>query len=112
MSPVWTLTEPRPEGAVADDFFTVPSVSGVRRFKIYLLPPSRTPGEDGAGSPLLYEIHTRDWLLRFSTERTIIRLDELPDDELDRLAELGFDWLWLLGVWQTGLEGAASRASS
>ncbi len=57
-------------------------------------------------SPVLYEIHTRDWLLRFSSRPGIIRLDELPDEELDRLAELGFNWLWLLGVWQTGQAGA------
>ena len=68
--------------------------------------PSQISGAYGAGSPLLYEIQTRDWLLRFSKDGAIIRLDELPDAELDRLAELGFDWLWLLGVWQTGAEGA------
>ncbi len=36
----------------------------------------------------------------------MLPLDELPDRELDRLAELGFNWLWLLGVWQTGSSGA------
>jgi len=29
----------------------------------------------------------------------------LPDAELDYLAEIGFDILWLLGVWQTGMAG-------
>src|SRR5947199_235961 len=29
--------------------------------------------------------------------------------ELDRIAAMGFDWVWLLGVWQTG---PASRAVS
>ena len=29
-------------------------------------------------------------------------LDDIPDAELDRLAELGFDWVWFLSVWQTG----------
>jgi hypothetical protein len=29
-------------------------------------------------------------------------LDDIPDPELDRLAELGFDWIWFLSVWQTG----------
>ena len=32
-------------------------------------------------------------------------LDDIPDAELDRLAELGFDWVWFLSVWQTGLAG-------
>jgi hypothetical protein len=29
-------------------------------------------------------------------------LDDVPDTELDRLAEKGFDWVWFLSVWQTG----------
>ena len=29
-------------------------------------------------------------------------LDDLPDAELDRWAAMGFDWIWLLSVWQTG----------
>ena len=32
-------------------------------------------------------------------------LDDVPDAELDRLAELGFDWVWLLSVWLTGPAG-------
>ena len=29
-------------------------------------------------------------------------LDDIPDAELDRIAAMGFDWVWLLSVWQTG----------
>ena len=32
-------------------------------------------------------------------------LDDIPDSELDRLAEMGFDWIWFLSVWQTGTAG-------
>jgi glycosidase len=40
------------------------------------------------------------------------QLDDIPDAELDRLAEMGFDWVWFLSVWQTGLAGQAiSRAN-
>jgi glycosidase len=39
-------------------------------------------------------------------------LDDVPDEELDQLAALGFDWVWLLGVWQTGEAGRlVSRAN-
>jgi hypothetical protein len=31
-----------------------------------------------------------------------ITLSDVPDEELDRLANLGFEWVWLLGVWRTG----------
>ena len=56
--------------------------------------------------PSLYQINTRVWLTRLS--RTLDRpatLDDIPDAELDRLAGMGFDWVWLLSVWQTGLAG-------
>jgi hypothetical protein len=51
----------------------------------------------------LYQINTRVWLTELS--RKLDRpaaLDDVPDAELDRLAQLGFDWLWFLSVWQTG----------
>ena len=32
-------------------------------------------------------------------------LDDIPNADLDRLAEMGFDWVWFLSVWQTGLAG-------
>ena len=41
------------------------------------------------------------------------RLDDIPDAELDRLADTGFDWVWFLSVWQTGLaaRGSITRTS-
>jgi Alpha amylase, catalytic domain len=60
----------------------------------------------GSGSPLLYQVQTRDWLLRYGSDAGSIGFDRVPDSELDRLAEQGFDWLWLTGVWQTGTAGA------
>jgi hypothetical protein len=60
--------------------------------------------------PALYEIHTRPWLRELATDRERpLKLDEVPDVVLDGLAALGFDWIWLMGVWQTG---AASRGVS
>lgn len=53
--------------------------------------------------PSLYQINTRVWLTSLS--KTLGRpgqLDDIPDVELDRLAGKGFDWIWLLSVWQTG----------
>jgi glycosidase len=32
-------------------------------------------------------------------------LDDIPDSELDLLAEKGFDWIWFLSVWTTGDQG-------
>ena len=53
--------------------------------------------------PSLYQINTRVWLTEFS--RRLGRpatLDDIPDAELNRLADMGFDWIWFLSVWQTG----------
>jgi glycosidase len=63
--------------------------------------------------PSLYQINTRVWL----TERAralgrAATLDDIPDAELDRVAAMGFDWVWLLSVWQTGETGQqVSRAN-
>jgi glycosidase len=63
--------------------------------------------------PSLYQINTRVWLTDLSQElgRTAT-LDDIPDVELDRLAKLGFEWVWFLSVWQTGpVAQAISRAN-
>lgn len=56
--------------------------------------------------PALYQIDARDWLWRCSQEYgSPCTLDQIPDADLDRLAGLGFDLVYLLGVWQTGSAG-------
>ncbi len=55
--------------------------------------------------PLLYQINTRVWLTELSQKLgRPATLDDVPDAELDRLAQLGFEWIWFLSVWQTGPE--------
>ena len=59
-------------------------------------------------NPSLYQIDARSWLYRCSQAAGHrLHLDEVPESDLDRLAGHGFDWIWLLGVWQTGPAGAA-----
>ncbi|MGA7782010.1 MAG: alpha-amylase family glycosyl hydrolase [Paraburkholderia sp.] len=62
--------------------------------------------------PMLYQINTRVWLTELSS--TLGRratLDDIPDAELAQIAGRGFDWVWLLSVWQTGPAAQAiSRA--
>ena len=63
--------------------------------------------------PSLYQINTRVWLTSLSeTLGRPAQLDDIPDAELDRLAAMGFDWVWCLSVWQTGTAAQAiSRAN-
>lgn len=54
----------------------------------------------------LYQVYTRVYLN--SLTRTLGRqakLDDIPDSLLETLANQGFNWLYLLGVWETGQEG-------
>jgi hypothetical protein len=50
----------------------------------------------------LYQINTRILLREIGPRAT---LDNIPDAVLDRVAALGFDIVWMLGVWQTGEAG-------
>ncbi len=64
--------------------------------------------------PSLYQINTRVWLTELSRSlgRTAT-LDDIADADLDRLAAMGFDWVWFLSVWQTGRAGQRiSRANA
>src|SRR5262245_56760211 len=64
--------------------------------------------------PSLYQINTRVALheraMKLGRNAT---LDDLPDAMLDEIAAFGFQWVWLLGVWQTGEAGRkVSRADA
>jgi glycosidase len=51
-------------------------------------------------------VNVRVWLTELS--RKLGRratLDDVPDQALDSMADMGFDWVWLLSVWQTGTAG-------
>jgi hypothetical protein len=64
----------------------------------------------GPRYPALFQVNTR---VRISELSAVLgrpaTLDDIPDEELDRLAADGFDLVWFLGVWQTG--EAARRVS-
>ena len=64
--------------------------------------------KDG-GYPTLYQINTRVHLTDLSTSLgRPATLDDIPDAELDRVADIGLRWVWLLSVWQTGSAGQRS----
>ncbi len=54
----------------------------------------------------LYQINTRVRLTELSKQLgRPATLDDIPDPELDRLADTGLEWVWFLSVWQTGPAG-------
>lgn len=53
--------------------------------------------------PSLYQVNVRVWLRELSSVLgRRATLDDVPDKSLDEFAAMGFDWIWLLSVWQTG----------
>lgn len=63
-----------------------------------------------ASQPTLLQVNTRVWLTDLSGSLgRRATLDDIPDADLDRFAEQGIEWVWLLSVWQTG---PAARAIS
>ncbi len=64
------------------------------------------PGDATVHSPALYEIFARVWLFDLSRAKGArVTLADVPDEELDRLAALGFDYVYLMGVWTLGEVG-------
>jgi hypothetical protein len=57
--------------------------------------------------PSLFQINTRVWLERLSRGAgRQVSLADIDDATIEGFATQGFEWIWLLSVWQTG---AASR---
>ncbi|MBM3963705.1 MAG: alpha-amylase [Planctomycetes bacterium] len=55
--------------------------------------------------PLLLQLNTRVWLTaRAHQLGRPATLDDITGEDLQQIAEMGFDWIWLLSVWQTGPE--------
>ncbi|HMK02352.1 MAG TPA: alpha-amylase family glycosyl hydrolase, partial [Reyranella sp.] len=58
--------------------------------------------------PSLCQINTRVWLRRLAQERgRPVTLADIDPATIDGFARQGFDWIWLLSVWQIGPAGRA-----
>lgn len=57
-------------------------------------------------NPLIYEINIWVWLHELSRKLgQPLTLSLVPDEEWDRIASLGFDMVWFMGVWERSPEG-------
>ncbi|MGD8967003.1 MAG: alpha-amylase family glycosyl hydrolase, partial [Anaerolineae bacterium] len=61
-----------------------------------------SPDQDWMPKVVMVAKNTYVWLDQLSKqyERSITRLDQIPDEELDTLARRGFTGLWLIGLWE------------
>jgi hypothetical protein len=58
------------------------------------------------GHPCLYQVNTRVWLHELGQQLgRPATLDDVGATFFEATAGEGFDWVWLLGVWQTGEAG-------
>ncbi|MGH9469138.1 MAG: alpha-amylase family glycosyl hydrolase [Terriglobia bacterium] len=56
--------------------------------------------------PHLYELNTWAWLDDLSARSgRAVRLGSVPDEEWDKLQGVGFDFVWLMGVWRRSAAG-------
>ncbi len=49
----------------------------------------------------IYEINTRVWLKKFNTKEKNATLKDVPLEYWQNLSDKGFDYIWLMGIWQT-----------
>jgi hypothetical protein len=71
-----------------------------------MLMTARSMSSESTHNPTLFEVNTRVTLANLSRQLgRQATLDDYPESELVRLAGQGFDWIWFLGVWQTGPKG-------
>lgn len=58
------------------------------------------------GHPLLYQINTWVWLTDLSKHYgATITLENIPDEELERLESTHIDAVWLMGIWERSPHG-------
>lgn len=61
-----------------------------------------SPDSDWMPKTVMLAKNTYVWLFQLSKiyQREIKHLDQIPDEELDKLARWGFNGLWLIGLWE------------
>jgi len=61
-----------------------------------------SPDSDWMPRTVMIAKNSYVWLYQLSEtyKREIKRLDQIPDEELDKLAQWGFNGLWLIGLWE------------
>jgi glycosidase len=74
----------------------VPSYAGYPEYERY------SPDKEWMPRLVLIAKNAYVWLDQLSKkyQRTISTLDQVPDEELDTLAQRGFTGLWLIGLWE------------
>ncbi|KYQ99996.1 hypothetical protein DLAC_03492 [Tieghemostelium lacteum] len=59
------------------------------------------------GGMMMFEISTRPWLYNLSQQynKNISTIADIPMEEFQKLKDMGFDMIWMMGVWALGEYG-------
>ena len=79
-----------------------PGPALVPSFDLLIDEENFSPDSDWMPRTVMLAKNSYVWLYQLSEEynREIKRLDQIPDEELDKLAQWGFNGLWLIGLWE------------
>ena len=82
--------------------FTGPGPTQVLSFGALTEEENFSPDSDWMPKTVMIAKNTYVWLFQLSEQyqREIKHLDQIPDEELDKLARWGFNGLWLIGLWE------------
>jgi glycosidase len=82
--------------------FTGPGPTQILSFEYAEEEENFSPDSDWMPRTVMIAKNSHVWLYQLSEkyQRNIKRLDQIPDEELDRLAQWGFNGLWLIGLWE------------
>jgi glycosidase len=82
--------------------FAGPGPSHVLSFESLHDEENFSPDSDWMPRTVMIAKNTYVWLYQLSEtyKREIKHLDQIPDEELDKLASWGFNGLWLIGLWE------------
>lgn len=72
-----------------------------RKYKLSYFDQIRIRRIGMKNNPKIYEINTRVWIKQFAEENKPVKLVDVPDSYWEEMENKGFEWIWLMGVWQT-----------
>ena len=83
-------------------FFSGPGPTQILSFEVFEEEENFSPDSDWMPRTVMLAKNTYVWLYQLSEayQRDIRRLDQIPEEELDKLAAWGFNGLWLIGLWE------------
>jgi glycosidase len=82
--------------------FSGPSPTQILSFDVLEEEENFSPDSDWMPRTVMLAKNTYVWLYQLSEtyQRDIRQLDQIPEEELDKLAAWGFNGLWLIGLWE------------